>query len=266
MTSPKAKISLGQHFITDPSIGHKVARLMVNEGQTYHAMLEVGPGKGILTRALADETATNTWLKAIELDTHWHQWLRQKLANTKVELLKGSVLELDFEKLFDGDPWGLIGNFPYNVASQIILKAAAANSCIPELAGMFQLEVAQRLTASPGSKQYGLLSVLFQAFYTSFLAFKLRPGAFYPPPKVHSAVVYGHRRPQKERIVPFEWLKPVVKQAFAHRRKKLSNTLKTWQKLVAEEDPALLDKRTEDVGVDSYQRLAFRIGTAGAVN
>lgn len=260
LTTPKAKRSLGQHFITNPFIGQKVANLLTHEGEAYHNILEVGPGNGILTQALLDKKAAGTSLKAVELDNYWGAWLVNAFPELKNNLFQQNVLDLNFIKVFEEQPWGLVGNFPYNVASQIILKAASTHELIPEIAGMFQLEVAKRLAASPGSREYGVLSVLFQAFYDVKLAFKLPPGAFNPPPKVHSAVIHGLHRPANQIVAPFGWLKQVVKQAFNQRRKKVSNTLKVYRDLLEEEDPGILDKRPEALSPDCYQRLALRIG------
>jgi 16S rRNA (adenine1518-N6/adenine1519-N6)-dimethyltransferase len=262
LTAPKAKKSLGQHFITDPAMGQKMAGILRGLGSEYHHILEVGPGKGILTKALLANTDSQTFLEAVEFDDYWQDYLVKQFPQLRGKIWKESVLELDFDHHFEGKKWGLIGNFPYNIASQIILKAAASHQLIPELAGMFQLEVAQRLTSDSGSRQYGMLSILFQAFYEAKLMFKISPGAFSPPPKVYSAAVRGTHRPEHEVLVPFHWLKPVVKQAFSQRRKKLSNTLKAYRDQVALEDPGLLDKRPEALSPDCYQRIASHIGEA----
>lgn len=243
-------------------MGQKLANVLRGFGSEYHNVLEVGPGKGILTNALLEKAASQTSLKAVELDDYWHGYLIKQFPQLRDKIWKESVLELDFNTVFDGENWGLIGNFPYNIASQIILKAAASHQMIPELAGLFQLEVAQRLTSNPGSRQYGILSILFQAFYEAKLMFKIPPGAFNPPPNVYSAFVCGTQRPRAEVIVPFHLLKPVVKQAFSQRRKKVSNTLKGYRDQVAQEDPAILDKRPEELSPDCYQRITRRIGLA----
>ncbi len=262
MTAPKAKKSLGQHFITDPAIGQKLANILTGLGSQYHNVLEVGPGKGILTNALLEKSASRASFKAVEFDDYWHDYLVKQFPQLRDKIWNESVLELDFNDVFEGETWGLIGNFPYNIASQIILKAADSHQMIPELAGMFQLEVAQRLTANPGSRQYGILSILFQVFYEPKLVFKIPPGAFSPSPNVYSAVVRGRHRSREEVIVPFHWLKPVVKQAFNQRRKKVSNTLKAYRDEVYLEDPTLLDKRPEELSPDCYQRISRRIALA----
>lgn len=263
MASPKVKKRFGQHFITDPGIARKVAEVLVHPGELYWDLVEVGPGKGMLTQAFQEAFQDRVRLWGIEVDEHWHQLLLRTFPSLDGRLFRESILKLDFQTLLGGQPFGLVGNLPYNIASQIILKAVESRQVVPEIAGTFQLEVAQRLIAEPCNRQYGLLSIMFQAFYEVKLCFRLPPGAFSPPPRVHSAVVRGIREPLNEEAdVPYDWMLAVVKQAFQQRRKKLSNNLKAYRSHVAAFDAELLAQRPETIAPHTYRDLARYIGQA----
>ena len=217
----------------------------------------------MLTQAFLEAYQHQIALWGVEVDEHWYQLLSRTFPSLDGRLFRDSILRLDFAELLGGQPFGLVGNLPYNIASQIILKAVESQHLIPEIAGTFQLEVAQRLIAEPGSRQYGLLSIMFQASYQVKLCFRLPPGAFAPPPRVHSAVVRGIRKPpRKGEEIPYHWMLTVVKQAFQQRRKKLSNNLKAYRHHVEAFDNQLLDKRPETISPGVYVQLARYIGLA----
>lgn len=262
MASPKAKKRFGQHFITDLNLCHKIAESLLYPGVSYHHLVEVGPGKGMLTKALITTHRPSISLYAVEVDEYWHQFLLRTFPELKEGIIQKSILKIAFNSLLNGDQFGLVGNFPYNISSQILLKTLANRHYVPELLGMFQLEVAQRLIATPGNRSYGLLSIMFQTYYEGRICFRLSPGAFSPPPKVNSAVLRGIRRETNEYEVPFDWLLALVKKAFQQRRKKLINNLKPYREMIMAEDAGLLDKRPEDVSPSVYQRLALKIGKA----
>lgn len=263
MASPKAKKRYGQHFIKDAKLASKIVDTLTLANAQYHDVVEVGPGRGIITQALLDRYREDVRVWGIEVDEHYYHYLQRRFPALEGHLFQGSILDLNLPALLQGRPFALIGNLPYNVASQIILNAVSAKAIVPEIAGTFQLEVGQRLSAAPGNKQYGLLSVMFQSVYHPKLCFRVPPGAFAPPPRVQSVVVRGVRRsilPEDE--VPYPWLLAVVKQAFHQRRKKLSNTLKAFYPHVKTFDEKLLDQRPEVLPPETYRWLAIHIGLA----
>ena len=177
------KKHLGQHFLKDTRIAQRIAELL--SGQGYDDVLEIGPGTGVLMQYLVDQPAA---LTAIDLDQESVDYLKAHYSGTPLRVLYGDVLAIDFKELFQDRPFAIIGNFPYNISSQIVFKTLEWRDQIPEFSGMFQKEVAQRICAQPGSKIYGILSVLTQAFYAAEYRFTVPPGVFHPPPKVDSGV------------------------------------------------------------------------------
>ena len=175
MASPKVKKRFGQHFITDPGIARKVAEVLVHPGELYWDLVEVGPGKGMLTQAFQEAFQDRVRLWGIEVDEHWHQLLLRTFPSLDGRLFRESILKLDFQTLLGGQPFGLVGNLPYNIASQIILKAVESRQVVPEIAGTFQLEVAQRLIAEPCNRQYA--RCFFSASAGSLSGCQGHPGA-----------------------------------------------------------------------------------------
>jgi 16S rRNA (adenine1518-N6/adenine1519-N6)-dimethyltransferase len=247
----KAKKSLGQHFLNQPSIAAKIASSIVALEYPLK-LLEIGPGKGMLTQFLLAE---NPDLLMIETDIHMIELLKERFADHANQIIHADFLKFNLADLISG-PVCLIGNFPYNISSQILFKMLENRTKIPQMVGMFQKEVAQRISANHGNKTYGILSVLLQAFYHVELLFSVSPQCFSPPPKVQSAVV---RLLAKENVSidgPTEKaLKQVVKLAFNQRRKMLRNSLKSiWPGHIEPEDP-VLNKRPEHLSVPDFIEL-----------
>ena len=218
----RAKKHLGQHFLKDSAVSERIAGLVPKtEGQQ---LLEVGPGTGALTQPLIQRFGTA--VHVVEIDAESVEFLTNVdwINNSHIhgaDLLKSSPSNLGMEGHF-----ALIGNFPYNISSQILFRALEWRSQVNSCIGMFQKEVAQRVCADSGSKVYGILSVLLQNYFTCEYAFTVGPGAFDPPPKVDSGVIRLVRTPETDPDVPYDALKRVVKAAFGLRRKTLRNALK----------------------------------------
>ena len=219
--SVKAKKHLGQHFLTDENIAKKNANSLQFSG--YDKVLEVGPGMGVLTKYLL-EKETETFVA--EIDTESIAYLKEHYPQLKENHFVGDFLKTDFSKIFPNEQVAVIGNFPYNISSQILFHIIENYQQIPEMAGMFQKEVAERTAAVPRTKDYGILSVMVQAYYDVKYLFTVHENVFNPPPKVKSGVISLLRNP-KEGLAGNETLfKNIVKAGFNQRRKKLSNALK----------------------------------------
>lgn len=261
----RAKKSLGQHFLVDLGAAQRiVAALAADQGASSakRDVLEIGPGMGVLTRYLLQRPELN--LKMVELDGESVQFLRSHFAGMDGRLLQADYLKLDVHKVFPGE-YSIIGNFPYNISSQIFFKILDDRDRVPEVVCMIQKEVAERIAEGPGSKTYGILSVLLQAWYDIEYLFTVEPGAFAPPPKVRSAVIRLRRNGRTELLAPDgrqvddKLFKQVVKTAFNQRRKTLRNALRP---LLPEDydlaDP-VLQQRAEQLGVEDFIALAARI-------
>ncbi|MBI1306799.1 MAG: ribosomal RNA small subunit methyltransferase A [Bacteroidetes bacterium] len=242
----RPKKHLGQHFLRDENIARKTADIV--DRTELKNWLEIGPGTGVLTQFLLTKDID---LEVAEIDTESVVYLKKHYPDLVIH--EGDFLEMDTSNW--PDELGVIGNFPYNISSQIVFKILEHTDRIPVFAGMFQLEVAQRLAANPGNKTYGILSVLTQAFYDVKVEFKIAPGAFFPPPKVQSAVITAirHNRPlNADRTLFFD----VVKTAFQQRRKMLSNALQKFN--LDSGHPELkhfLKLRAENLGVEDFAKL-----------
>ena len=191
--SVKAKKHLGQHFLTDETIAKKIADSLTEKG--YNNVLEIGPGMGVLTKYLLEKKAVVT---VMELDSESVTYLKETFplehlnlntTSEKFKILEGDFLKQQITQLFNKEQVAIIGNFPYNISTQIVFKALENREFVPEFAGMFQKEVAQRIAEKEGSKVYGILSVLTQAFYDVEYLFTVPPSVFNPPPKVDSGVI-----------------------------------------------------------------------------
>lgn len=248
MVSPKKH--LGQHFLTDSKIAERIAQLV--HLVPAEDVLEIGPGKGILTRHLLQQPGKHVC--AIEIDHESCQYLKQNDILHEPDLIEGDFLNLPLEKYFP-KPFLLIGNFPYNISTQIMFKALEQHDRVPLIAGMFQKEVAYRIAAPSGSKVYGILSVLTQAFYDVQVAFKVMPGAFFPPPKVDSAVISCVHKTNPELGCSEKKLFDVVKTAFNQRRKTLSNSLKKFNLKEAFETHPFAKLRPENLDVSQFIEL-----------
>jgi 16S rRNA (adenine1518-N6/adenine1519-N6)-dimethyltransferase len=217
----RPKKHLGQHFLTDLNTARRIVDSM-DYGNSVN-VLEIGPGKGVLTKFLLEKHAN---LKLVELDAESVEYLHSNFDSSQMEVIKGDVLKLDFSEIFGGQSFSVIGNFPYNISSQIVFKVLEQRSFVNELSGMFQREMAKRICSPPGNKDYGILSVLTQAYFDSKYLFTVNEGVFFPPPKVKSGVLKLIRKETPPDIDSFKRFSNLVKTAFQQRRKQLKNTLK----------------------------------------
>lgn len=240
----RAKKYLGQHFLKDEHIAQQIAESLT--GSTPH-VLEIGPGMGVLTKYLQANPALD--FHAIEIDTESVAYLHDHYPSLHV--IEGDFLKLDLRELFS-EPFAVIGNFPYNISSQILFKVYENRNSIPEVVGMFQKEVAERVAAKPGSKTYGILSVLLSAFYDIEYLFTVHEHVFNPPPKVKSAVI----RLQRNRVsaLPCDeaLFTKVVKIGFNQRRKTLRNALKQLNMDISAVPDGLLSQRAEQLTVADF--------------
>lgn len=218
----RAKKALGQHFLTDLKIAQNiVASLSLPEGVSQ--VLEIGPGMGVLSQYLLKRADTD--LKMIEIDGESVDYLESHFPGTHDKIIRGDFLKLNLDNLFPGEFY-VIGNFPYNISSQIFFKILDFKDKIPQTVCMIQKEVAERIAEKPGSKTYGILSVLLQAWFDIEYLFTVGPGAFAPPPKVHSAVIRLKRNSRTSLGCDENEFKTIVKTSFGMRRKTLRNSLK----------------------------------------
>jgi 16S rRNA (adenine1518-N6/adenine1519-N6)-dimethyltransferase len=248
MTYVKAKKKLGQHFLKDQNIARKIVSSIKAEG--IGQVLEVGPGMGVLTQYLLENTSYTTHV--VEIDNESIEYLRQHYPDLKDRIIAGDFLALDLSRLFDR-PFALIGNFPYNISSQIFFRVLECRDQIPEVVGMVQKEVAQRIAEPPGSKTYGILSVLLQTFYHIEYLFTVSEHVFAPPPKVKSAVIRLTRNNVTALDCSEKLFFTVVKTAFNQRRKTLHNSLKSLVK-VPISDP-MMQRRPEQLSVSEFVQL-----------
>ncbi|OCK51041.1 16S rRNA (adenine(1518)-N(6)/adenine(1519)-N(6))-dimethyltransferase [Chryseobacterium sp. CBo1] len=244
--SVKAKKHLGQHFLTDENIAKKIVEGLSFEN--YGNVLEVGPGMGVLTKYLIEKEQK---LFLAEIDTESIEYLKQNYDKIKEETFVGDFLKHDFADL-NGEQIAIIGNFPYNISSQILFKIIDHYEQIPEMVGMFQKEVAERTAAVPRTKDYGILSVLIQAYYDVNYLFTVHENVFNPPPKVKSGVIRLTRNPKEGHAGNEILFKQIVKAGFNQRRKKLSNALKVLNIPEALKAHAFLDKRAEELSVTDF--------------
>lgn len=258
MSLVRAKKHLGQHFLTDKNIAEKIVNSL-RFPHPYKQVLEVGPGMGILSDFLLQKKEFETFL--IDLDTESFEFLNKKYPDLGSRLINGDFLELDFREVFAGQ-FGIIGNFPYNISSQILFKVLENRDQVAEVVGMFQKEVAERCTARPGSKEYGILSVFLQAWYKVEYLFTVKAGVFNPPPKVLSAVIRLTRNDVGALDCDEKLFWQVVKTAFNQRRKTLRNALSSL--IVREKMPGepLLDLRAERLSVEDFVRLTNMISAS----
>lgn len=247
--SVRAKKHLGQHFLTDENIAKNIVEGLSYEN--YNNIMEVGPGMGVLTKYLL-EKEQNIYLA--EIDTESIDYLKKNYLKTNNETFVGDFLKQDFSFIND-EQIAIIGNFPYNISSQILFKIIDYYQLVPEMVGMFQKEVAERTAAVPRTKDYGILSVLVQAYYDVTYLFTVHENVFNPPPKVKSGVIRLTRNP-KEGLAGNEVLfKQIVKAGFGQRRKKLSNSWKVLNIPEALKTHEFLDKRAEELSVQDF--IAF---------
>lgn len=251
----KAKKSFGQHFLKNEAIAQRIASSLL-QAETVKKALEVGPGTGRLTRFLLEK---NIDLRCVEADRDMVEHLEAHFPELKGRVIFEDFLRFDPRSAFGAEPFCLVGNFPYNISSQILFWALDHRAQVPEMVGMFQKEVAERVVAPPGSKIYGITSALMQAFFKCEMLFSVSRGNFDPPPNVESAVIRLERKEGFELGCDEKLFRQVVKMAFNQRRKMLRGTLKPLfpdQDLLA--DP-FFERRPEQLGWADFVGLAQRI-------
>ena len=247
MQQVRAKKSLGQHFLRDLGVAQRIAET-IDSGR----VLEIGPGMGVLTQYLLRNPKID--LTAVELDHESVEYLGEWYPELKV--IEADFLKMNLDELYPEGEFSIIGNYPYNISSQIFFKVLEYKDRIPVCSGMLQKEVAERLASKPGKKAYGILSVLLQAWYDIEYLFTVDAQLFNPPPKVQSAVIRLTRNRRRQLDCDEKLFKTVVKTAFNQRRKQLRNSL---QVLAGKGNPILQEelftKRPEQLGVEEFQKL-----------
>ncbi|RLD29280.1 MAG: 16S rRNA (adenine(1518)-N(6)/adenine(1519)-N(6))-dimethyltransferase [Bacteroidetes bacterium] len=250
----KAKKYLGQHFLRDENIAKKIANTLTLKG--YKNILEIGPGMGVLTKYLLQKDVTTY---VIEIDLESVEYLKANYLNLAHRIIEKNFLRYDLNQVFKGKPFAIIGNFPYNISTQIVFKVLEMRHQIPEFSGMFQKEVAQRICEKEGSKKYGILSVLTQAFYNAEYLFTVPPQVFNPPPKVDSGVLRLTRKENYTLPCNEKLFFKVVKTAFQQRRKTLRNSLKTLNLSDNLREDVIFGKRPEQLSVSEFIKLTILI-------
>lgn len=244
MNEVRAKKFLGQHFLTDEGIARRIVESLSPSARN---VLEIGPGMGVLTKYLIDRPDTD--FHVVEIDRESVAWLHEHYEGLHV--LEGDFLKMDLSVLFH-DTCAIIGNFPYNISSQILFKVFEQRNRVTEVVGMFQKEVAERVAAGPGSKTYGILSVLLSAFYEIEYLFTVPEHVFNPPPKVKSAVIRLTRNGVTSLECDEKLFVQVVKAGFNQRRKTLRNALRQLGMPLDKVPERLLGQRAEQLSVEEY--------------
>ncbi len=245
------KKSLGQHFLKDEQVCRKIVDAL--QEHPFERLVEVGPGGGALTKYLLP--LQGIAFRAVELDDEKVIYLEQKFPAIKGKIIHKSIL--DIEAPFSED-FTVVGNFPYNISTQIVFKMLEWRNSVPVMIGMFQKEVAERIVSKHGTKVYGILSVLVQAFYEVEYLFDVPPESFEPPPKVTSSVIRLKRKPQPLTIKSERHLFMLVKAAFNQRRKMLRNPLKSlFEPEILKDD--IFSKRAEQLSIEQFAELTFKM-------
>lgn len=259
----RAKKHLGQHFLKDEAIAEKISDTLSLDG--YKNVVEIGPGTGVLTKYILEKVGN---LIAMDVDAESIAYLNTAFPiahpnitqGNRFQVLEADFLRYDLKKLFGEEPFAITGNFPYNISTQIVFKTLEWRHRVPEFTGMFQKEVAQRICASEGSKTYGILSVLAQAYYDASYLFSVPPQVFDPPPKVDSGVLKLRRKGNWENIgCDDRLLFRVVKTAFNQRRKKMRNSLKSLGLSDRFRESEIFNKRPEQLSVSDFISLTAAI-------
>jgi len=250
----RAKKHLGQHFLRDETVAEKIADSLTYTG--YDQVLEIGPGMGVLTKYLLEKDST---LHVIEIDTESVAYLKAHFLQLSNRIIEQNFLKYDLNALYNGEQFAIIGNFPYNISSQILFRTLELRDQIPEFSGMFQKEVALRICSKEGSKVYGILSVLTQAFYDAEYLFTVPPTVFSPPPKVDSGVLLLKRKADFTLPCDEVLFFRVVKTAFQQRRKTLRNSLKIFNLSDNLKANSIFDQRPEQLSVALFVELTLLI-------
>lgn len=252
----KAKKHLGQHFLTDEAIALAIANTLTGEG--YTQVLEIGPGTGVLTKYLIEKHAN---IVAMDLDRDSIAYLEAHYPQEHLQIFEADVLKENLQDYFGDQQYAITGNFPYNISTQIVFKMLENKQQVPEFTGMFQKEVAQRICAKEGSKTYGILSVLTQAFYDAQYLFTVPPHVFKPPPKVESGVLRLTRKEDFTLPCSEKMLYKVVKTAFQQRRKTLRNSLKSFDISDKLKEDSIFGQRPEQLSVPQFIALSQKLET-----
>lgn len=255
MQKVKAKKHLGQHFLTDLTIAENIVNGLTLFGD-YKKVIEIGPGMGVLTQFLANKTDYKTY--PLDIDKESIAFLQSHYPTLKESIIDGDFLKLNLNDIAKNEPFAVIGNFPYNISTQILFKILDYKDQVPEVVGMFQKEVAERVASEPGSKVYGITSVLMQAYYDIEYLFTVPENVFDPPPKVKSGVIRLKRNNQKTLPCNEKLFKTVVKTSFNQRRKMLRGSLKPF---INDElkNKDLFSKRPEQLSVNDFIGLTLLI-------
>lgn len=249
----KAKKFLGQHFLNDEKLAANIVDALILP-ETCNNVLEIGPGMGVLTKYLLNRSDID--LKLVELDKESVDYLLLHYPALNHRIIQGDFLQLNLSEVFP-DSFAIIGNFPYNISTQILFRILELKNKIPVMVGMFQAEVAERIASGPGNRDYGILSVLLQPWYEMELIFDAPASSFSPPPRVESAVIRMIRNERMTLRVEDAWFKTVVKQAFSMRRKTLRNALKPIMN--GRENVPYLDLRAEALSWQQFEELALAL-------
>ena len=248
--SVKAKKHLGQHFLKDENIAKKIADTLPQSG--FDRIIEIGPGMGVLTQYLLKKEQD---LTVIEIDKESVAYLQSHYPELAANILSEDFLKIGLNALFPNKQLAIIGNFPYNISTQIVFKALENREIVPVFSGMFQKEVAERIASKPGSKVYGILSVLTQAFYETEYLFTVSEQVFCPPPKVKSGVIRLIRKENFHLDCDEALFFKVVKTAFQQRRKTLRNSLKLFELSASLTENKIFSERPERLGVAAFVEL-----------
>ncbi|MCG8339908.1 MAG: 16S rRNA (adenine(1518)-N(6)/adenine(1519)-N(6))-dimethyltransferase RsmA [Cytophagales bacterium] len=257
MAKVKPKKYLGQHFLKDKNIAQNIVNAL-SFADHYQTILEVGPGRGVLTEWLVQKTSHVLYL--VEVDPELVAYLRETYGSLNKNIIAHDFLQLDLDSLWKNQSIAIIGNFPYNISSQIFFKIMDYRHKVHEVVCMIQKEVAERITAKPGSKTYGIPSVLLQAFYNIEYLFTVAPHVFIPPPQVQSAVVRLQRNTVKQLDCNEAIFFQLVKAGFQNRRKILRNALKHFKLPLEVVGLAMLNKRAEQLSVADFVLISKLTG------
>lgn len=251
MNYVRAKKNLGQHFLNDKNIAWQIVESL--KAENINKVLEIGPGMGVLTQFLLKKNSFET--SVVEIDSESVEYLNKHFPELSERIISHDFLKLNLSNYFD-KPFAIIGNFPYNISSQIFFKVLEYHDQIPEVVGMLQKEVAERLASPPGSKAYGILSVFLQAYYNIEYLFTVHEDVFIPPPKVKSGVIRLVRNNTEKLDCDEKLFRSIVKMAFNQRRKTMRNSLKSF--LTNDELKAnkIFDKRPEQLSVSEFEFIA----------
>jgi len=255
MTTVRAKKSLGQHFLKDKDVALKIVESL--QTSKVEKVLEIGPGMGVLTQFLLQNKSYET--SVVEIDRESVAYLNEHFPELNERIISDDFLRLNLNNYFN-EPFAIIGNFPYNISSQIFFKVLEYRNQIPEVVGMLQKEVAERLAAPPGSKAYGILSVFLQAYYHIEYLFTVDENLFIPPPKVKGGVIRLTRNQTEHLNCDEKLFKGIVKMAFNQRRKTMRNSLKSMINSDELKANPIFDKRPEQLGVAEFELIVRLIG------